>query len=416
MLIRLIVIFSLIISQINMYAQSQYNIIYDQQLGMNFAGENFVSAFHVFDYLDTVYIPKRIVKKGHKRAKFINPAYRFGKLFFTNYLFSDYLMTMNHERFGHGYRILRAEGEITEIVYNPPPPFSRGFSYISYTTNPDMTPQQQLSINFSGSETNMVLTDILRKNILLDGSFSYNYAIPYLYGSNDAPGYTAFVSLPEADPNQYRTNINNYYGGNFLSRQKMRRYSLLALFSDPMNFYAIKSVFIDYLFLGKHSSKVKMIRLSDQVRCLPRFRFEYTPYGIELVLQNYIKSKGKLYQLGVSFSDGAFDASWRIVAEAWNISLTEKLSFNLRGQAWRQPEINYFLVGKPYSSYGFGGQMIVVSNYNIISREYALGLTLHVGYKSKGYSLGEQLSNGLIVRGGLSFRLGNGQHKKERQD
>ena len=184
-----------------------------------------------------------------------------------------------------------------------------------------------------GSETNLVLTDVMRKNILLDERFNYNFGLAYLYGSNDMPGYTAFVTNPAADPIQYRQNINQLYGGEPLTRDKMKAYSFIALFTDPMNFYALKSVFHDYIIKGRHSSKVGMIKLSKRLKYLPRFRFEYTPYGPELVYQNYLKLDSKLMQFSFSHSDAALANSWRFNANIWNLKSSDHLSFNLSGKS-----------------------------------------------------------------------------------
>ena len=117
-------------------AQSKYSIIYEKQLGENFAGENSNAVFHLLDYADSLLMPKQIIKAENIFAKVINPIFRFSKLFLSNYLITDYTMTMNHERFGHGYRMLEAGGSIDEIVYNMPPPFTNEFSYIN-TTYPE---------------------------------------------------------------------------------------------------------------------------------------------------------------------------------------------------------------------------------------------------------------------------------------
>ena len=192
---KLILLSSLIVSFLA-EAQSRYNIIYESQLGQNYAAENFNSGFHLFDFMDSLLIPKQIIERDNQYAKIINPIFRFTKIFLTNYLISDYPMTMNHERFGHGYRMIEGGGVINEIVYNMPPPFTNQFSgiWLDYPLN--FTQQQELMINLGGSETNLVFSDILRKNVLLEGKFSYNYSIAYLYASNDAPGYTAFISNP----------------------------------------------------------------------------------------------------------------------------------------------------------------------------------------------------------------------------
>ena len=408
MKIKLILTFFLSLIIILGKAQSRYNIIYEKQLGENFSGENINSAFHLFDYTDSLLIPKKIINTENNLAKVINPLYRFSKLFFTNYLITDFAMTMNHERFGHGYRILESGGGIAKIVYNPPPPFSFKFSGLTQIYPTNFTIQQELMLRLGGSETNLVLTDITRKNILLDERFNYNFSLAYLYGSNDMPGYTAFVNNnPAADPTQYRQNINQLYRGEPLSGVKMKAYSFIALFTDPMNFYALKSVFYDYIIKGIHSSKVGMIKLSKRLKYLPRYRFEYTPYGPELVYQNYFKIDSKLLLLSFSHSDPALPNSKRFATTIWNIKPTNYLAFNLSGQLWDQPSIEFYQNDKLISSKGFGGQFISTVNYDIIKEKNIFGFTLQAGYKSTGYAIGEQLNKGWIIRGGLSFKLGN---------
>jgi len=402
----IITIFLLLITILGK-AQSRYNIIYEKQLGQNFAGENINAMFHLFDYADSLFIPKKIIKTENNFAKVINPLFRFSKLFLTNYLITDFAMTMNHERFGHGYRMLEVGGSIDEVVYNMPPPFNNEFSYISLNYPSNFTKQQEIMINLSGSETNLIATDIMRKNILLDESFNYNYGLAYLYGSNDMPGYTAFITDPNADPNRYRDNINDLYGGEPLTRDKMKAYSFIAIFTDPMNFYALKSVFYDYIIKGRHSSRVGMIKLTKRLKYLPRFRFEYTPYGPELVYQNYFKLDSKLMQFSFSHSDAALPNSWRFSANIWNLKSSDHLSFNLSGQIWNQPNIEFYQHDKLIASEGLGGQFISTVNYDISKDQNLYGFTLQAGYKSTGYAIGEQLNKGLIIRGGLTFKLGN---------
>ena len=408
MKIKLILTIFLSLITILSKAQSRYNKIYEKQLGQNFSGENINAVFHLFDYADSLLIPKKIINTENNFAKVMNPLYRFSKLFFSNYLITDFAMTINHERFGHGYRILESEGGINEIVYNPPPPFSNDFSFLSQIYPTNFTIQQELMFRLGGSETNLVLADITRKNILLDERFNYNFGLAYLYGSNDMPGYTAFVNNnPAADPTQYRKNINQLYSGELLTGDKMRVYSFIALLTDPINFYAFKSVFYDYIIKGRHSAKVSMIKLGSRIKYLPRFRFEYTPYGPELVYQNYLKLDSKLMLFSFSHSDAVLPNSWRFAANIWNLNISNSFSFNLSAQMWGQPKVEFYKNDELIASEGFGGQFITTVNYDIIKDKHIFGITLQAGYKSIGYSIGEQLNKGLIMRGGLTFKLGN---------
>lgn len=387
-------------------AQSRFNVIYESQLAQTFAAENFNAGFHLLDYADSLFIPKKIIKKENNFIKVLNPIFRFSNLFFTNYLFTDFVMTMNHERFGHGYRTLEAGGTINNIVYNMPPPFTSEFSYISINRPSNFTQQQELMINLGGSETNLILTDVMRKNILLDNRFNYNFGLAYLYGSNDMPGYTAFVSNYYSDPNSYRRNINILYGSESLTRDKMLVYSLISQLTDPINFYAFKSVFYDYIIKGNHSSKVGMIKLSNKLKYLPRYRFEYTPYGPELVYQNYFKIDSKLLLFSFSHSDPALPNSKRFATTIWNIKPTSHLSFNLTGQIWDQPYIEFYESDEILVSEGFGGLLLATGNFDITKEKNLYGFTIQLGYKSTGFALGEKLDNGIIFRAGMTFKLG----------
>ena len=389
-------------------SQSTYNITYQNQFYHNITAQNFNSGFYLYDYLDSLIVPQFNFSTEKRITKYISPIFRFGKLFLTNYLITDYSLTMNHE-LGHGYRMIEAGGRIKEIVYNWPPPFSSDFSYITLDRPTNFTKQQELMINLGGSEINLMFSDIMRKNILLDGRFRYNYGLAYLYSSNDMPGYTAFVSSPAGDPARYRKNLNELYAasGKRLTRERIKTYSYLALFTDPMNFYALKSVFYDYVFKGKNGSKVKMINLNSRLKYLPRIRFEYTPFGPELVYQNYFKLESKIIQFSFSHSDSDLPDSWRLDGSLWNLKYTDKLSFNFSGQLWDQPEIKFYNHDNITVGNGLGGLFTSTVNYDISTSRNSYGLTVEIGYKSIGYALGEQLNKGMIIRGGLFFRLGN---------
>ena len=93
--------------------------MYGKRFHQNLLIENLYAVLNLYDYLDSSFFPK-----------LNDPIFRLSRLFFTNYLIVDYMLTMNHE-LGHGYRMIEAGGSIIEIKYNMPPPFNNEFSYIS---------------------------------------------------------------------------------------------------------------------------------------------------------------------------------------------------------------------------------------------------------------------------------------------
>jgi len=126
-----------------------------------------------------------------------------------------------------------------------------------------------------------------------------------------------------------------------------------------------------------------------------------------LVYQNYFKLNSKLMLFSFSHSDPDLPNSWRVLANIWNIKLSNQISLNLSGQIWDQPNIEFYQNDKLIAFEGFGGQFISTVNYDISKDKNLYGFTLQAGYKSTGYAIGEQLNKGLIIRGGLTFKLGN---------
>ena len=104
-----IIIFLIIKCIIN--AQSTHNIIYENKFHQSSLPENLNTAFYLFDYIDSLLIPKSIPAFQNK---FDNSILRLSNIFLTNYLVTDYMLTMNHE-FGHGYRMIETGGAIKKL-------------------------------------------------------------------------------------------------------------------------------------------------------------------------------------------------------------------------------------------------------------------------------------------------------------
>lgn len=373
---------------------------------MSFGAENIASTHYLWRKFDNHFIPSEIFKSQSTGSRVGNVSYRLTKLFLLEYPLAFILPTIQHERLGHGSRVKEFGGDINEVSITFPPPFQFEAPYIRYSIPSSLTTQQGLMITVGGSESNEFLANIIRKNILLDDELDYHNAFLYLYANNDLSGYVTFAAnISGSDITNYLSTINNYYGSSDLSLGKIQLYGVLSILLDPINFYSFNSIFNEYVSKGNSKSKIHLIPLVGNIRYLPKLKFGLTPYGPELMLQNYLRHSDRLYSFSISSSDGAFENFWRLGAEVWNVVLENKFSLNLSSQFWNQPNMEFYVGNQLERSEGFGGLMIGSVNYNFCVRENLLGLTLQFGYKSKGFAVGERLDSGLIVRGGLAFRI-----------
>ena len=373
---------------------------------MNFGAENIASTHYLWGEFDNRFIPNEIFKKNPFGTQLGNISYRLTKLFLLDYPLTFILPSIQHERFGHGSRVTEFRGNITGINIALPPPFQSDLPSIGYSSSNFSTIQQELMISAGGSEGNQVLGNIVRKNILLDNELDYHNALLYLYANNDLSGYAGFEPyLSGSDISNYVSTINGYYGNAEITLKKIQLYGALSIILDPINHYSFNSIFNGYIWKGENKSKIHLIRITDNLKYLPKFKFGFTPYGPELTLQNYFKHNDRLYSFSLGNSDGTFENFWRLGAEVWNVKLNNKISFNFLTQIWNQPNMEFYIKNQLESSEGFGGSFISTLNYDFYSKKNQLGLTVQIGYKSKGFTIGERFDDGLIIRGGLTFKI-----------
>ncbi|OJJ22040.1 hypothetical protein BKI52_08355 [marine bacterium AO1-C] len=389
-------------------SQSRYQIIYEPGLGMNFGAENIATVGYLWQKLDHKFIPIQLFHQTHTGSKIGNIAYRLGKLFLLNYPITFILPSIQHERFGHGSRATEFSGTIESVQITLPPPFQFRLPSISTSNTSLQTPQQILVETIGGSEANFILSDILRKNILLDHKLDYHTAFMYLYANNDLAGYAGFAAnIATSDIRIAVDNLNSQSQNNSgnLTLKRVQLYGILSIVLDPLNYYALKSIFWDYVWSGQYSKKINLIPLGPTLHYLPKASFNFAPYGVEINLQNYLKHKRQLYALNISHTDGTFENAWRLSAQAWNLTLTNRISFNLAGEIWQQPEISFYKENNLLTTKGFGGAIVATTYYDLIKQDHQWGLVLQLGYKSKGFMKGEILDNGVIIRGGISLRI-----------
>ena len=85
-------------------AQSRYTCTCESQKGQFYSGENINACFHAIDFVDTLLFPTKIKQEG-SGSQVINTAYRFSKLLLTNYVLTDYIMTMNHMQHDYKFKV-----------------------------------------------------------------------------------------------------------------------------------------------------------------------------------------------------------------------------------------------------------------------------------------------------------------------
>ncbi len=384
--------------KIRLYFFSSFQFFYNFQ--MNHI-ENLFTLHYTWSVIDSTFIPASLpfLKNRNASSKTINIFYRLTKLFLIDYPIYFIIPSLNHEFFGHGMRYYQQGLDLTNIYLPLPPPFQSTFPYINADFGTDnATIQQSILSTIGGSEANTNMANIVRKTVLVSGSFSYQSSFLYLYANNDLNGYAAFA--PQiSDIAHYKYLINEILYKNRskkIDNTKLLTYGIIGILGDPLNYYSFYNIFKSYLFDGKTSFRIPWIPIYE-VKYLPKVRFGLTPYGVELFINTYLAYEDTVYAFIIGTTDGTFEPSWRIQTKIWNILITKDTSIDIDAQIWMQPKIEFFVNNILQKSQGFGYAFFITYDYdNFISN--ILGITFQLGYKSAGFIEGHVLQNSVTAQ------------------
>ncbi|MES2272587.1 MAG: hypothetical protein V4487_00145 [Chlamydiota bacterium] len=330
-------------------------------------------------------------------------------------------MVVQHEVFGHGYRIRdinRGRAEVRGYSFNAPPPYGGGGGATSYRFSEDLTTTEESAISIGGVEATAILAQLTKLKWLGSGRIDPRQSILYLLSQHDLNLYIGSLktqgTLSGHDIHGYIDALNYTYPDNLLSGARLRSLSWINL-ADPFTFYAIYSWF-HYLSSGKESA-IPMIGSCY----LPGLRLGLTPFGPEVFFENYfLQKKQPLY---VYFKGGhhAKNNYYGLGFYAPYFWIRKKWTLGARLDLWHQPklllepgtipttQIDFDQKPStqdplyPYSdrhAERFGGAGSLIASYQ---GESSLGYEVEGGYKSEGFLPGYSLRASPVVRLGCTL-------------
>ncbi len=395
--------------------------VWDLHMSPLAGGEDLLFAMKVFEKLETYMLSKSpLAYEKSAYARF----WRLSELT-SIWLPLNYLaMVVQHEVFGHGYRIRdldsRGLAEVSCYSFQVPPPYGPGGAATYFSISEDFTTTEASAVSSGGVEGTSILALLTKLKWLSSRKIDPRQAVLYLLSEQDLTLYIATLKTKDArtlaghDINSYLESLNYTYTEHFLSRGRLRSLSWIN-FADPFTYYAIYAWF-HYLSSGKET-KIPMIGSFY----LPGLRLGLTPFGPEVFLENFfLRKKIPLYAYlkGGHHAGNAYYGAGVYAPLLWTV---ERWSFGLRGDVWRQPklllepgnvpfeEINFHHKPNPkdplYSNHEqheirFGASGSLITTFQ--GSDW-IGYEAELGYKSQGFLPGYSLFAYPTVR--LSFNL-----------
>lgn len=395
--------------------------VWDLSMSPYAGGEDLLFATRIIEKAETYMLSKSPI--AYARTAYA----RFWRLseLISIWLPLNYLaMVVEHEVFGHGYRIrdlrTRNLAKVNGYSFEIPPPYGDGGAATYFSISTDFTTTEASAVSSGGVEGTAILALLTKLKWLSSGKIDPRQTLLYLLCEQDLTIYISTLKSKDArslaghDLNSYIETLNYTYPEHFLSRGRLRTLSWIN-WIDPFTFYSIYAWF-HYLSSGKET-KIPMIKSCY----LPGLRLGLTPFGPEVFLENFFSFKKiplYAYLKWGTHAGNTYLGAGVYAPLLWSI---ERWSFGLRGDIWHQPqlllqpgnvpfeEINFSAKPNrneplyPYSKQHqmrFGASGSLITTFKGSER---IGYEAELGYKAQGFLPGYSLFAYPTVR--LSFNL-----------
>lgn len=324
---------------------------------------------------------------------------------------SLYFSVVQHEVFGHGYR-LRSLGKNKATVkgyqIDAPFPYGDGGGATYFTITENFTISNELAVNIAGVEASAVMAGEIRLNWLKNKAPDPTQAILYLNSALDLVEYTHGIDFFDGgnDLSNYIFWLNLLYPGKTLTEKWLKAQSMWS-YLDPFAIAAIIS-YLKYVIFGK-SSTLPMLSVGP-IRYLAALRFSLTPFGPIKYIENYITYRNRIAYFYYSFGHYNHEVSYKgIGLRIPGLFSCANFSLGFRSDLWLQPNYSdtpvnetLFLIDSPTKNH-FGVSFFLIPQYTI-NRKNRVSAYSELGCKSSGYVEGQDLGSGPILRLGFNMK------------
>lgn len=398
----------LLLTTLKVLSQSNYQLVFQPGLSTIMGTEIVASTHFLFLDVEKKYLKPRLFNKPNRKLRngLLNTFYRFSKTVIIDLTRDNFLRVFQHEVFGHGARF-REYGFRRNSYYVG---FPNGGGFASFGDPPEnriKSFEEELMIRLGGMESTALLSNKIRDNWMQSGMLdlgeAYFYASSFL-GMNNYIRITNenLATLSNDVYNYYRTiNRLNNIGLNetdftidFLKKRAVINYL------NPLPYFALYSLIKDYIILGKEEIKLPTIPLG-RFNYLPLIRMGFTPFGTEILFENFIRTDKSLTTVYFRKGDNKFHDFYGFGIKKTNIIKKDRLKIDGELDVWKQPEMT------------LGGEELQTVKEEIgAALKIGLGIKLFdepngsyfygtFGYKSAGHLHGEFLRGGTFTRIGL---------------
>jgi hypothetical protein len=399
----------------NALSHAYMTLLYDPGLSMRSGAENILTVHGGLAWAEDWLIKTRWFSENELWGKSAGMLCRFAKYALFDVSVDWFASVFAHEYFGHGARYREFGVRYAYYHFESPPPYGPGGGEATARIGPGLISQQELiAILAGGIEAHSTIMNQLwslrwtaRREITYReaSAFFWSWKIMFSYVQDTEDALAKVVD--DNDISNYVRLLNDHAGysdpDSLLMDIKDLKSSFLISLANPFLYYSLYAMVKTYLWDGNISTGFPMLKIGG-IEYLPSFRIGLAPFGLEYHMENFMKVKNRVIWVNFRLGDQTFYKSWGGVGLLIkNFYENERLSFDVRLDMWKQPEIE---LGDPAISKGggIGSGFSVRGHYHGIGSQSRIALVLELGYKSTGFLEGYVLDSSPIFMLGLAIR------------
>jgi len=396
-------------------APGSYAICYDINMSPYAGGEDLLFATRLIETCFSSIASKMPI--SYSKSMYAR-ALRLAELSLVWLPLNYFAMEVQHEVFGHGYRIRdinHGKVKVTDYDFDGPPPYGSGGAATFFSISKQLTTTDMTCISMAGIESSQILSQLTQFKWLGSRTVDPRQTILYLVNRYNLNLYASSIEGDEIeghDLSNYVRFLNYTYSQKRLNVSDVRNLAWINLV-DPFTYYALFAWF-HYLSSGKETG-LPMIPIKEY-GYLFGAHLNLTPFGPEYSFDNYLlKGSAPIYFYLKSgwHAGNTYEGIGIFAKELWTFN---KFSIGIRSDLWRQPKllltpadtsiIDIDLDSPPnpetplYPSSEqhrkqLGFAFSTIGTYQV-NRVY--GFQAELGYKTRGFLPGYSLYSSPVVR------------------
>ena len=327
------------------------------------------------------------------------------------------MSAIEHEVFGHGYRIRDIGRDLVKVShysFDPPFPYGSSGATTAYSSTEPLTSFEEMAIAVAGTEANAIFGRRIKMHWLQNRQVEPKTSSLYVWSAQDLTIYSLLTRNKlnmSHDIQCYKYWLSLTYG-RFLSAKTIKRAALVNL-TDTTTYNALWAWWY-YVFTGK-SASMWLIPMGSYYY-LPSARMSLAPYGPEFYWDNYLVKDDSPIYFYARFGSWAYNRYCGAGLEWPRVFGKNGFDIGLRLDAYWQPKMLF--KSSPYLDededvyYGYSkkdlskhipGLLCAL----IIEKKWGNLPALYVqaGWKSNGFIPGESLKKAPILKLGFSARF-----------